>query len=214
MVSNEWYEAIRTGNDEIAGIGFIAVVRRSPARPGRGQVSQSPQSSGEPATRAKARVRYLTSQLPSDRVPRVGSTTGPSSGSTTGTRLIEDRPRQPRVSPTDRSRSSHSNRAAQRRGGATICRAGLAEPMRRPTIDWCHCASNAVVCDGIVVSWCQCSQLPRAGVSADAFVRPGVSAAQLAALQPGARSSSVWAAARFHSVSGCRNTLEACAASG
>lgn len=33
------------------------------------------------------------------------------------------------------------------------------------------------------------SQLPRAGVSADAFVRPGVSAAQLAVLQPGARSS-------------------------
>ena len=33
------------------------------------------------------------------------------------------------------------------------------------------------------------SQLPRAGVSADAFVRPGVSAAQLAALQPGARSA-------------------------
>lgn len=33
------------------------------------------------------------------------------------------------------------------------------------------------------------SQLPRSGVSADAFVRPGVSAAQLAALQPGARSA-------------------------
>ena len=33
------------------------------------------------------------------------------------------------------------------------------------------------------------SQLPRAGVSADAFVRPGVSAAQRAALQPGARSA-------------------------
>jgi hypothetical protein len=33
------------------------------------------------------------------------------------------------------------------------------------------------------------SQLPRAGVSADAFVRPGVSAAQLAVLQPGARST-------------------------
>jgi hypothetical protein len=33
------------------------------------------------------------------------------------------------------------------------------------------------------------SQLPRAGVSADAFVRPGVSAAQLAMLLPGARNS-------------------------
>lgn len=33
------------------------------------------------------------------------------------------------------------------------------------------------------------SQLPRAGVSADKFVRPGVSAAQLATLQPGARST-------------------------
>jgi hypothetical protein len=33
------------------------------------------------------------------------------------------------------------------------------------------------------------SQLPRAGVPADAFERPGVSAAQLAVLQPGARSA-------------------------
>ena len=33
------------------------------------------------------------------------------------------------------------------------------------------------------------SQLPRAGVPADAFVRPGVSAAQLATLLPGARST-------------------------
>jgi hypothetical protein len=33
------------------------------------------------------------------------------------------------------------------------------------------------------------SQLPRAGVSAEAFTRPGVSAAELDALRPGARSS-------------------------
>ena len=33
------------------------------------------------------------------------------------------------------------------------------------------------------------SQLPRAGVSAEAFTRPGVSAAELNALRPGARSS-------------------------
>ena len=33
------------------------------------------------------------------------------------------------------------------------------------------------------------SQLPRAGVSADAFVRPGVSTAQLSVLLPGARTS-------------------------
>src|SRR5215208_3634828 len=56
-----------------------------------------------------------------------------------------------------------------------------------------QCSGNARSSAGSALSssfpGVSASQLPRAGVPADAFERPGVSAAQLAVLQPGARSA-------------------------
>jgi hypothetical protein len=154
MVSNQLYEAIRTGNDEIACIGFTPDVRSRRHGPfGPGQPEPSIQRRAcEPGARHEFDACDVVNCRTTESLGRwfdgwtivwfddcnvVGNSRTPKCLGCCG---------------RDRSRSAadHSNRKTQRRPGATICRAGLTERMRRPTIDWRHCARN------VIVSRCQC----------------------------------------------------------
>ena len=143
-----------------------------------GQVSQSPQSSGEPATRAQGTSATPgTSSTPERPNPSGG-------GSTTGTSSTPERP-----SPS---------------GAATVTAPAPQQtpPIGRPNVDVAPSSAapgSQSPCGGrpstggtapatSAFPGVSAAQLPRAGVSADAFVRPGVSAAQLSTLLPGARS--------------------------
>jgi hypothetical protein len=144
-----------------------------------GQVSQSPQSSGEPATRAQG----TTSTPGTSSTPERPSPAG--AGSTTGTSSTPERPSA---------------------SGAAVVTAPAPQqttPIGRPNVDLAPQSAapgSPSACGGRPSTGAtapatssfpgvSAAQLPRAGVSADAFVRPGVSAAQLSTLLPGARSS-------------------------
>lgn len=126
-----------------------------------GQVSQSPQSSGEPATRAQGTSATPgTSSTPERPSPSAAAVvTAPAPQQTTPI----GRPNVD-VAPSSAAPGSQSPCGSRPSTGATA-----------PAVSSFPGVSAA--------------QLPRAGVSADAFVRPGVSAAQLSTLLPGARSS-------------------------
>lgn len=101
-----------------------------------------------------------------------GSTAIPGPATTTTTRLPTE-PAPLQLPPIGRSDPEAASVPTQR-NGQSPCPGNPASPA----------GSSSSQFPGV-----SASQLPRAGVSADAFVRPGVSAAQLAALQPGARSA-------------------------
>lgn len=125
-----------------------------------GQVSQSPQSSGEPATRPQG-----TSSTP-------GASPTPERPSPSGA-AAATAPAPPQTTPIGRPNVDVAPSSAAP-GSQSPCGARSTGAT----------ASATSAFPGV-----SAAQLPRAGVSADAFVRPGVSAAQLSTLLPGARSS-------------------------
>ena len=185
MVSSEWYEAIQNGIDEIVFIGFTPDVR--PRQYGSWRSGQPESTSQQRTCDAGARHEFDARDL-------VGSRTA---------RYLERSGRD-----SSRSTTGHSDRAAQRRGGAAICCAGRTEPMHRRSIDWHQCIGGV-----IVVSWCQCLSADTCG-SVSGRVRTSWRQHSAAVnVVAGGSEQSLCAAARFHPVSGCRDTRETCTAS-
>jgi hypothetical protein len=162
-----------------------------------GQVSQSPQSSGEPATRAQG----TTSTPGTSSTPERPSPAG--AGSTTGTSSTPERPSPAGAGSTTGTSSTPERPSASGAAVVTAPAPQQTTPIGRPNVDLAPQSAapgSPSPCGGRPSTGAtapatssfpgvSAAQLPRAGVSADAFVRPGVSAAQLSTLLPGARSS-------------------------
>ena len=149
-----------------------------------GQVSQGAPPSSEPGTRTQGSDSTSGSQ-------GSGSTTGSSSSSTTGTTGTSSTPERAGAPPVTAPALQQATPIGRPNGevaphsaapGAPSPCAG--RPSTGATASATPSSATASACPGV-----SSSQLPRAGVSSDAFVRPGVSAAQLSTLLPGARSS-------------------------
>ena len=134
-------------------------------------------------TLAAAMVAAQNSQTPSTTTGTTPTTTGTTTTTTAGstaipgpattTTRLPTEPTPLQLSPIGRA-DPEAAAVPTRPNGQSPCPGNPASPA----------GSSSSQFPGV-----SASQLPRAGVSADAFVRPGVSAAQLAALQPGARSA-------------------------